>query len=219
MPVQCICQRCGTVFSTKPSHAQRRKYCSRKCKGMPLLSFTCEWCGTEFQRQDWPQFRASRFCSVECNHAAKASLPQEQRAAMIANAQAAVRGMKRSHDDLCKRSRTKQERAVLSGDEAEIMAALNRAGLFPIPLYSVDKYNIDFAFPDAMLAVEYNGGNWHNTPAKRAGDEVKAVYLKQNGWRLIVFPRIDKPHTNNSGNRPIAITEIVRQVKDALDLA
>lgn len=137
----------------------------------------------------------------------------------MAGARAAIIGHKRSHADLCNRAKGKQRAAKLSGDELAIMEAFNSAGLHPVPLFAVDKYNIDFAFPDAMLAVEYNGGNWHNSPAKRASDEVKAEYLHKAGWRLIVFPRIDKPRTNNSGNRTVTIPEIVRQVKAALDLA
>jgi very-short-patch-repair endonuclease len=138
------------------------------------------------------------------------------RLAMTAASRSIIRGRPRSHDELCRRAQTKQERAVLSGDEAEIMAAFAAAGLHPIPLYAVDKYNIDFAFPEQELAIEYHGGNWHNTPTHQAGDERKAAFLRNQGWRLLVFPRLDKPQPNNAGNRRIAIDEIVRQAAGAL---
>jgi very-short-patch-repair endonuclease len=134
----------------------------------------------------------------------------------MANATAVIRGSKRSHADLCKRARTKQDRATLSGDEAEIMAALNACGLYPIPVYAVDKYNIDFAFPDLMIAVEYNGGNWHNTPKKIAEDEVKAALLSARGWTLLVFPRLAKRRKVDSGNARIPLVDLISKIRQAV---
>jgi very-short-patch-repair endonuclease len=140
-------------------------------------------------------------------------LEPEQRAALMANATAHIRGAKRTHQDLCNRAVGKQRTAKLSGDESVIFDALVSNGLHPVPLLAVDKYNIDFGFADARLAVEYHGGNWHNTPAKRAQVEAKRSFLTANGWRVLEVPRLDKPQANNAGNRRMQVGEIVAMVQ------
>jgi very-short-patch-repair endonuclease len=141
------------------------------------------------------------------------------RLAMTEASRAIVKGRPKTHADLCKRAKTKQDRAVLSGDEAIIVGHMQHAGLDPVPLLAVDKYNIDFGFPDEKVAVEYHGGNWHNSPKKRAQDERKAAYLRKNGWTLLVFPRIVKLRNSVSGNETIAVEEIVRRTLDAIHSA
>lgn len=217
MPIQTTCKTCGRPFTVKPNQFGRVLNCSTRCAALSRRKnpdAICQRCGATFR----PASRSAgaKFCSQRCRTEYLRSLAPDERAAMMAKATARIRGAKRSPEDLQKRARTKQERAQLSGDEAEIMAALNAAGLHPVPLYAFDKYNIDFAFPDRMVAVEYQGGNWHNTPQKREQDARKAAFLESEGWRLLVFPRLDKPQPNNAGNRRIAIDEIVRQTIEAL---
>lgn len=155
------------------------------------------------------------FCSNDCYTAHRRSLPSEERAALMAEATKRIRGAKRSYEDLCKRAQGKQRNAKVSGDEAEILAALNAAGLHPVPLLAIGKYNIDFGFPDAMLAVEYNGGNWHNSPAKKEADASKRAFLESEGWHLVVFPRLARERrSRDSGNARIELDELVRQVSE-----
>ena len=71
---------------------------------------------------------------------------------------------------------------------------------------------VDFAFPDAKIAVEYNGGNWHNTPQKRACDEIKTAFLRQQGWTILIFPRLAKVRQTNSGNERVPLKDLVQQV-------
>lgn len=182
----------------------------------PELVKTCAHCGQTFTRPDWKVWRATIYCGPECYAAARRSLDPSDRAALMANATAVIRGARRSHADLCKRARTKQERLILSQDEQEILAAMRAVGLSPIPHLAFDKYNIDFAFPERRVAVEYHGGNWHNTPAKHHQDAAKAAFLRAEGWHLLVFPRLDKPQANNAGNRRVAIEEIVRLTLQAM---
>lgn len=153
----------------------------------PDITKVCEHCGQSYTRPDWSIWRASRYCSPACYTEARRALEPHQRAALMTKATDAIRGSKRTHYDLCKRARTKQDRAKLSKDETAILAALHAANLRPIPEYAIDKFNVDFAFPDERLAVEYNGGNWHNTPKKRSEDDAKALYLRANGWNVLVF--------------------------------
>lgn len=181
-------------------------------KPSPTITKTCQQCGNEYTRPGWKVWRDSIYCSSGCYTAYRNSLTPDERAALMAKATSRITGSKRSHDDLCKRARTKQERGVLSGDEAEIMDGFIAAGLNPIPLYAVDKFNIDFAFPDERVAIEYHGGNWHNTAEKRTQDERKRRYLESIGWTVRAFPRIDKPQANNAGNERITVSELVRVV-------
>lgn len=182
----------------------------------PAITKTCQHCGHYFTRPDWKVWRETLFCGPECYAAARRALPRTERAALMASATAQIRGAKRTHEDLCKRARTKQERATLSDDEREILAALHTAGMNPIPHFAFDKYNLDFAFPDQRVAIEYHGGNWHNTPLKQEQDASKAAFLRDAGWHLIVLPRLDKPQPNNAGNRRIAISEVVTLAKQAV---
>lgn len=67
-PVEKTCPQCGGAFMVKAAHAERRVYCSHKCKGeartkAALVEKACEFCGTRFQSQP---FRRVRYCSVKC---------------------------------------------------------------------------------------------------------------------------------------------------------
>jgi very-short-patch-repair endonuclease len=142
-----------------------------------------------------------------------ANLTPEERESLMSGCRAATRGAKQTDAHRQKIARTRQDRVALSGDEAEIMSALNSVGLNPVPLYAIHRYNIDFAFPDVKLAIEYNGGNWHNTPKKRRADEVKTAYLESSGWTVVFFPRLDKPQANDAGNERIAVDRLVNEVQ------
>jgi len=218
MLIPSTCEYCGADFGapSKEVARGRGRFCSRSChyaskRTIPVT--TCRQCGKEFRPFSGS---AGLFCSMECYNAFRRGLTSEQRAALMSEATARIRGSKRSSDDLRKRAATKQTRATLSDDEIEILSALNEVGLHPVPHYAVDKYNIDFAFPDVMIAVEYNGGNWHNTPKKRAEDEIKAGFLASLGWSLLVFPRIAKRRRVDSGNARILLPDLVREVHAAV---
>ena len=142
-----------------------------------------------------------------------ANLTPDERESVMRGCRVATRGMKQTDEHRHKIARTKQDRAVLSDDESEIMGALNAVGLNPIPLYAVHRYNIDFAFPDVKLAIEYNGGNWHNTPKKRRGDEIKTAYLESQGWTVVYFPRLAKDRWVDSGNERITLDDLVSEVR------
>lgn len=207
MPIETNCKTCGQPFLVKPGRFGKVLNCSTKCASLSRRKHpdsVCQKCGKDFR----PLSRSygQKFCSRTCRGACVRSLPAADRAATTAKAVAQIRGRKRSEADLCKRASTKQAWAKLSGDEAQIMAAYRAAGLSPIPLYAVGKYNIDFAFPDHMVAVEYQGGNWHNLPHKREQDANKAAFLMDQGWHLLTFSRLAKTGS----------TEIVRATQDAL---
>ena len=64
--VSFTCETCGETTWICPSHASRRRYCSRACDphfSGERVAVECESCGTVVQRQ--PSV-ANRFCSNEC---------------------------------------------------------------------------------------------------------------------------------------------------------
>lgn len=129
----------------------------------------------------------------ECRALDMARMSTDQIAARTRAAHDAVRGQKQTDEHRQKIAQTIQARCRLSDDERQVLAAYQAAGRHPIPLLAIHRYNIDFAFPDAMLAVEYNGGNWHESRRKREADRRKAEYLAGQGWRILTFSRIAKP--------------------------
>lgn len=213
------CERCGGPFQVKPSHVAkgRGRFCSKQCaylSARTLPDATCRTCGKVYR--PYGTNMGTVYCSMACRNQYVASLPQDAKEALMAGCRAATRGAKQSDEHRRKIARSRQDNCKLSEDEQAILTAYQQSGLRPVPLYAVDRYNIDFAFPDQRLAVEYDGGNWHNTPKKRAIDERKAALLESLGWTIIRLPRIDKPQNNDAGNERITLDEIIQLTREAL---
>ena len=116
----------------------------------------------------------------------------ESRLAMTRASRAIITGRKRSDDDLERRALGKQRGCKLSGLEQRALDCLRAAGLDPVPLLAVGKFNVDMGFPAARVALEVDGGNWHKTDRrKRAADAVKAAFLAEQGWTLLRVPNAD----------------------------
>lgn len=67
-PVTKTCPQCKNEFKAKAAHAERRVYCSHKCKGeartnAALVAKTCPACGDEFMSQP---YRGAKYCSETC---------------------------------------------------------------------------------------------------------------------------------------------------------
>ena len=85
-----------------------------------------------------------------------------------------------------------------ASDQAkEIMGGLHQMGLHPMAEYALHRYNIDLAFPDVKLAVEVDGGNWHQTTDKHIRlEEQKEAYLVAHGWTVLRL-KTDNPLAHN----------------------
>lgn len=92
-----------------------------------------------------------------------------------------------------------------SNMEHAFLKALNAAGYFPVPELAVETFNIDFAFPDEKLAVEYDP-RWHKSERKRLMDERKEETLSALGWKVL---RLD-PRTSDEFN--------IQKISEALKL-
>jgi very-short-patch-repair endonuclease len=48
-------------------------------------------------------------------------------------------------------------------------------------------WRLDFAWPEAMVAAEYDSMQWHANPERWKRDRVKAARLGDLGWTLVPF--------------------------------
>jgi very-short-patch-repair endonuclease len=46
-------------------------------------------------------------------------------------------------------------------------------------------WRVDFAWPDRMVAVEYDGFDWHSSPEALRRDRQKRAALEEVGWRVV----------------------------------
>lgn len=46
-------------------------------------------------------------------------------------------------------------------------------------------WRVDFAWPDQMVAAEYDGFDWHSSPEHLRRDRQKRAALEEMGWRLV----------------------------------
>lgn len=124
--------------------------------------------------------------------AAKLKMSQrtpEERKANIMNAQASQRGKPKPDSVRQKRAQTVQQQAKLSEHEQKVFQLLENAGYHPVPLFAVDKFNIDIAFPDLLLGFEITSGGWHHTERKRQADSIKFDALRALGWNIVDLNR------------------------------
>lgn len=55
----------------------------------------------------------------------------------------------------------------------------------------VAAYRLDLAYPRARVAVEYDGEEFHSSPADRAADRRRREWLHEHGWHVIVVTKDD----------------------------
>jgi very-short-patch-repair endonuclease len=53
--------------------------------------------------------------------------------------------------------------------------------------YPLGKYRADFAIPQLKLAIECDGGIWHENPEKKAKDKIRDAELSKFGWTTLRF--------------------------------
>ncbi|WP_460851887.1 endonuclease domain-containing protein [Nocardioides montaniterrae] len=66
----------------------------------------------------------------------------------------------------------------------------------PVPQYCVTEdgkeiYRLDFAYPSARVAIEYDGEEFHSSDDRRRADEKRRAWLRRNGWTVIVVRKGD----------------------------
>ena len=117
-------------------------------------------------------------------------MPEEKRVEM-SKLHEKIRGAHRSIEDLEKRAKTKQFTVKLSKLEQTFLDAFQNAGINVVPQYAVSKFNIDFAITNRKIAIEIDGGHWHQSSRKLAQDWQKETFLREEGWTVIRFKADD----------------------------
>jgi very-short-patch-repair endonuclease len=71
-------------------------------------------------------------------------------------------------------------------------------------------YRLDLAYPELMLAIEYDGQEHHTSSADRAHDRERRAYLRRLGWTFVILTADDVY------GRDAQVAEIVRRERDRL---
>ncbi|WP_053589665.1 HNH endonuclease [Bacillus sp. FJAT-22090] len=69
MPVIKKCVYCGKEYKTRPSRAEKRRYCSNKCQGKAITNLVikkCIVCQTEFKVHNNKWRKDAKYCSQQC---------------------------------------------------------------------------------------------------------------------------------------------------------
>lgn len=111
----------------------------------------------------------------------------EQRAKTLDPAHIAAKGRYRNHAEKCAHAIANQKTPCLSNLEKQFLKVFTDCEIQVIPQYALDIYSIDFALPERKVAIEIDGGSWHNSKVKRGHDTGKEVLLRDRGWVLVRF--------------------------------
>ncbi len=57
----------------------------------------------------------------------------------------------------------------------------------PATQHRIGRLTVDFAFPDARIAIETDGGKYHGTPAAVRRDHRRDSYVIRKGWQVLRF--------------------------------
>jgi very-short-patch-repair endonuclease len=79
-----------------------------------------------------------------------------------------------------------QAKHKLSTAETIAAADLERAGVAGWGTqHAFDIYNLDIAFPDLLVAIEVDGGNWHQSMPKAYKEVARERFLASHGWHVL----------------------------------
>lgn len=82
------------------------------------------------------------------------------------------------------------DKCLESPMEKEVYELFRDRKLLPEMQFKVDKYFIDFAFPDIKVGVEYDGAH-HNTLKHTNDDLERDIKLAEFGWSTLRIYRVD----------------------------
>lgn len=126
-------------------------------------------------------------------------------------AHAAIKGSKRSYEDLCKRALGKQNRPPkMSRWEIFFSRFLTEHGIPFTYSRAVGKYNVDFAIGDSV-AVELFGGAYHATGRAAARTHERMKYLLESGWNVYIVWCLSK----ESGIFPACLDDFLTFLEEA----
>lgn len=207
-----ICEFCNKEYQAKPSQAKLRKHCSRACDadskikkrmdeleefiGVPLIP----WLKEKYEVEKWAYRDIQRALGMPDNsRLIKRMLEMAGLGPRTASEAVKLQHQKnperaKQMSEQMKSPEFKRLRAIGNQNFPKI-SSLQRAaislveyfGLEYIPEYAVDIYNIDIAIVNKKIAIEIDGGNWHESEKKSKEDESKEKYLSSDGWEIKRF--------------------------------
>lgn len=147
---------------------------------------------------------------TEANRLMMKSRTSEENARNVIAAHNAVRGKRRSTEELIKRAKTKESMTVFTSDfERAIAKELTDRGIDFTPQKAVYKYNIDIAIGDD-IALEVFGGGWHGVGRHAARFTERSKYLFDAGYTVVIC------WTSFGEFTPTAIADYLIQLRDEL---
>jgi len=144
-----------------------------KLKAVVLYIKSCEFCDYDFETYN----KNKRFCNISCQ--IKHNWEDPNYRINIIN-KANERVTNGTHNGWSSRSKLKPSYA-----EQYVINLLDELKITNITReYKINKWFIDFADIDRKLALEIDGKQ-HELPERKASDQVKDQYLKDNGWTIL----------------------------------
>lgn len=111
----------------------------------------------------------------------------EERARLASAAHAAVRGVRRSEEEMIARAKANESRKTGSRTEEICLEMLTARGLVCTPQKAIGRYNIDIAVEGPSIAVDIFGGNWHAYGRHAARYLQRVEYILDQGWFPVVI--------------------------------
>ena len=177
-------QSCSRCFSTKSKRKEINESVSQKLS-FPKEYLDCKFCGKNFVKKVKTQTSCSASCAVKF-----CWTDEDYRANAVIKSKAnALKKHESNTSNFGWQSRTKLK---ASYPEEVAIRFFEENNIEYVRELRVDRFFIDFAFLDKMLAIEIDGQQ-HNLPERKALDERKDQTLVSLGWKII---RIKWPNDN-----------------------
>lgn len=147
----------------------------------------------------------------EAMYVRMANTTQEERAYLTKKAHDAVRGVKRTHKELCKRAVAKQFNLQVAGrGERKIIEELKNRGIESIHQLAIDKFNIDVAIPNVAVELCVSCGT---NPLRRYHHAEKVEYLCKRNW-VVIFIMLRKTSEYTSLHTDYIVSKIEQFSRD-----
>lgn len=183
----------------------------RKGEKIRFLCVRCPRCGDPTPAS--PNRRNTCYCHVKNWWT---SLSGDQRKRVVQNAHEATRKKVRDGKHAFQDADVRRKGQVVQSMRSPYEKVVREA--FPDLEFEyqhpVGPYFVDLALPDDKIAVEVDGGNWHQEENKAAKDRVKTEYLREAGWNVVRVSLRQGRIDQQSGIR--ALRECVDEVRRIL---
>ena len=123
---------------------------------------------------------------ADANRLMMAGRTPEENARNSAAAHDAVRGSAKSWEQRCAKAGRRHGVVPAIATELLYAAWLRLRGFKIVHQHAVGPYNCDLTIPDAGVAVEIFGGNWHGTGKHAGMFAERAQYILDQGWLLVI---------------------------------